>query len=317
MTHSNHQIEDAALDWVIRLRDPAFDEWEAFETWLAADREHAEAYHALALADQDIGDLFESTPPAPAQPFRPVAPARRAITRRGWLGGAAAAALALVGGYGWLATRAAPYVVETAPGEQRTLALADGTRIDLNGGTRLTLDRNHPRSAGVERGEALFTVVHDAARPFTVSVGGATLKDVGTVFNVVRARQETRVAVSEGAVVYNPDAEAVQLPAGKALRARDGDTAIELSAIATDRVAGWREGRLAYDGAPMAEVAEDLGRNLGLDLRAAPDVAARPVRGVITVARNDRDGTLRSVASLLDVGVSRQGQTWVLTARRS
>ncbi|WP_157216307.1 FecR family protein [Flavisphingomonas formosensis] len=322
MTKPHDQIENEALDWVIRQRDPIFDDWDGFTAWLGADPAHADVYHAVATADQDMGALLQSAPARRAEPIRPAPafspappPQRRAVGRRGWLGGAVAASLALVGGYGWMTTRALPYVVETAPGEHRTLALGDGTRIDLNGTTRLTLDRNHPRFASVDHGEALFTVVHDASRPFTVSVGGATLLDVGTVFNVVREAHETRVAVSEGAVVYNPDAEAVQLPAGKALRARDGDAPLDVTAVAPDSVAGWREGKLVYDGAPMAQVAEDLGRSLGLSVRAAPDVAARPVRGIITISGGDKEAMLRSVGPLLDIAIGREGQTWVLTAK--
>ncbi|QHL90470.1 hypothetical protein GVO57_06010 [Sphingomonas changnyeongensis] len=78
------------------------------------------------------------------------------------------------------------------------MTLADGSRVDLNGGTRIALDRGNPRFARLERGEALFTIVHDEARPFEVHAGDAVLRDLGTVFDVVREPDRLRVAVAEG-----------------------------------------------------------------------------------------------------------------------
>ena len=43
-----------------------------------------------------------------------------------------------------------PYAVETAPGEQRAVQLADGSEIVLAGGSRVTLDRADARVAGTE-----------------------------------------------------------------------------------------------------------------------------------------------------------------------
>ncbi|MFD2500350.1 FecR family protein [Rhizorhabdus histidinilytica] len=215
-------METAALDWVIRLRDPGFDGWEEFEAWLAADPARAEAYHRLATADQDMAGLLAAgllaaAPPVPAEAPANVVPLRRAgFTRRAWLGGAIAASVAGLVGFGMIERQPSLYQIETAPGMRRTVTLDDGSRIALNGGTRITLDRKDARHATLDRGEALFDVVHDEKAPFKVLVGDATLVDVGTSFNVVRDGRVTAVQVAEGAVVYNPDSEAVRLDAGAA-----------------------------------------------------------------------------------------------------
>lgn len=305
--------DDAALDWVIRLQDPGFDGWEAFELWLEADPAHAAAYQAMAVADQDIAEIAAAIPrPAPLRP--PLAPPspRRRIPRT-WFGGAIAASLAVVAGYAALGTRADPYIVETPAGATRTLVLADGTRLDLNGGTRLLLDRRAPREAVLERGEVVFTVVHDDRRPFRVGVGAASLIDVGTVFNVARSAGLTTVAVSEGAVVFNPDREAVHLPAGRSLRAVDGAGTVVLADTPTAAVGSWRSGRLVYDGAPLGDVAADLARNTGLAVVADPAVAGRPFRGVISLG-SDRAALPAGLGPLLGVRVVRDGDGWRLAA---
>jgi len=306
-------MNDAALDWVIRLRDPAFDGWDAFEAWLSADPAHAEVYQRLAVADRDIGDLLGSAPSlARAPAVAPPKPVRPPFTRRAWLGGAIAASVAGLIGFGLIDRQPALYPIETAPGMRRTITLEDGSRIALNGGTRILIDRKQARHATLERGEALFDVVHDDSAPFRVAVGDATLVDLGTRFNVVREGEATAVQVAEGAVVYNPDGEAVRLDAGRALRAVDGEAHLQLADVAPAAVAGWREGRLIYDGQTMAEVAADLARWSGQPVRAAPQVAGRRFRGVLSLG--DGEDIVR-LAPLLDVDIRRDGRSWILAPR--
>ena len=309
MAEDSEIMDTAALDWVIRLRDPGFDGWEAFEAWLALDPAHAEAYHRLAVADQGLSDLFAAEPAAPS---RAIPAPRRSFARRAWLGGAIAASVAGMIGFGMIERRPALYPIETAPGVRRTVTLADGSRIAMNGGTRLMLDRGDARHVALDRGEALFDVVHDDSAPFKVAVGDATLVDVGTRFNVVRERRATMVQVAEGAVVYNPDGEAVRLDAGRTLRAADGASQLTLGHIAPAAVAGWREGRLIYDGQTMAEVAADLSRWSGQAVRADPRVAGQRFRGVLSLGDGE---DVAHLAPLLEVDVRRSGQEWILSPR--
>ncbi len=302
-------MESAALDWVIRMREPAFDGWEEFAAWLAADPVHAETYHQLAVADEQMADLLAT---APAR--RPIiAPApRRSFTRRGWIGGAIAASVAALVGVAMVERQPALYQIETAPGERKTVTLDDGSRIAMNGGTSITLDHKDARSAVLHRGEALFDVIHDDKAPFQVAVGDARLVDVGTRFNVVREGKTTAVQVAEGAVIYNPDSSAVRLDAGRTLRAIDGDALLALGSVAPASIAGWKDGRLIYDGQTMAEIASDLSRWSGQAVRVDPRVAEQRFRGVLSLG--DGEDIVR-LAPLLEVDVRKTGQEWVLAPR--
>ena len=307
MRHDLTSIESQALDWVIRLRDPAFDAWEAFEAWLSDDPAHADAYHAIAVDDLDMAAMLAAAPRR-----RAALPAMRfAIGRRHWIGGALAASIVALIGLGYVNLRPIPYLVETGPGVRQVVALSDGTRIALNGGTRLMLDRNDDRVASLERGEALFAVVHDESNPFRVMVGETTLVDVGTRFNVVRTAGETRVAVSEGAVMYNPDSDAIRIDVGRSLRARDGDSRLLIGYVAPASVAAWRSARLVYDGQSLAEVAGDLARYYGHPVTVDPRLAGRPFHGVLSL---DADGDLARLAPLLEVRITRKGAGWAFSA---
>jgi transmembrane sensor len=223
-------------------------------------------------------------------------------------------AAALVGAIGFAALQPGEdlYAVATGAGEQRMVALADGSRIHLNGSTRLVLDRDNARFARLDEGEALFSVVHDDSRPFQVETGDALLRDMGTVFNVVHDEDGTiRVEVAEGAVRYEEGRERVDLGPGMTIRKEPGRRAVAGSRSA-EAITGWREGRLTYSNATVAQVAADLSRSMGVDVTADARVAARPFSGVIRLD-DDAERLFRRVSALLGVEARRSGDGWVLT----
>lgn len=308
MEKQTNDIE--AIDWVVRVGDPAFDDWGAFQAWLEADPDHAARYHALSADVDDMVGLVAPEPhPAPIGVRAPNDRRRRGL----WIGGALAASLAVTIGYATLKDNAEPYVVETPAGSIRTIALADGSSVTLGGATRLTLDRGDPRVATLDRGQAMFEIRHDARDPFEVSVGARKLIDVGTAFDVKRTGETTRVAVSEGAVDVGSGAKPIRLIAGQGLVARDGAAAPASALVDVSSVGAWRSGTLAYAGAPIEEVASDLSRSLGSRVTADRSVATRPFYGAIVVADIKRDPA--RIALLLDLDARRDGDAWVLTAK--
>lgn len=292
--------EAQAIQWMIRARDPAFDDWDGFTAWLEADPAHARLFDELSAADAEIADHLATVPARP-------------VRKSSWLrwGGALVAALVLMALLLPMLTRPgfAPREIASRPGQKLTVRLADGSRIDLNGGTRLILDG--PRHARLEKGEALFVVVHDDARPFEVVSGDAVVRDVGTVFNLVREPQTFTATVSEGEIIFNPDREAVRVPAGRQVR-EAGDEVV-VTAVDPAEVGTWRQGRLIYRGARIERIAADLSRGLGMPIAADGNVSARPFSGIIQIEGRG-EGALRSAAQILGVDIRRTGDAWLLTA---
>ncbi|PZU47402.1 MAG: iron dicitrate transport regulator FecR [Sphingomonas sp.] len=303
----DRQIDQSAIDWVIRQRDPAFDGWEAFADWLAADPAHAEAYHRVAALDDDLGALTA----APIDEARPFAPAPVFTRRNIWLSAAVAASLAVVVGVS--ALRPAPtYRVETAMGEQRVISIADGSRIELNGGTRLLLYREDDRRVVLERGQANFRVVHRADAPFRVAAGPAQLMNIGTVFDVTRGNDLTIVAVSEGAVAYNPDTDNVRIDAGKRLSVQDGSGKALLAPVDPASVGAWREGQFVYDDVPLEQVADEIARTTGMRIRVAPEAANIRFRGVLD-GRADEARIAADLAALSGTRAVAEAGGWTLS----
>ncbi len=297
-------VEAQAIDWLIRQRDTAFDDWEGFTTWLELGPDHAAIYDRLASLDADLSHL-----PKPVE--ETAVPERSIIaSRRTWIGGAMAAALVAIVGFSMLNSGITR--IETDAGEHRTVALADGSRIEVNGGTLIELDEDKPRFVRLESGEAMFHVVHREGDPFMVEAGKARLVDMGTAFNVIRRRDALSVAVSEGLVLYNPERENIRLNAGYGIEASDAGGRPEVRAIATHSIGSWRKGQLVYNGASIAQVSEDLGRTAGLKISVSPDVAALPFRGALLVS-DDKQRVIDDLTALAGISAEKQTEGWLLT----
>jgi len=94
----------------------------------------------------------------------------------------------------------------TARGEQRSIALGDGSIVQLNTLSRLIV-RFDGRTRRVElpEGEAFFRVAHDASRPFLVVTPVSAVRAIGTEFNVYSRERETEVVVLTGRVGVSID----------------------------------------------------------------------------------------------------------------
>jgi transmembrane sensor len=301
----DQRIRDEAVAWAVRTGDAEFAEWEAFTAWLEQSPDHAAAYdHVTDAVDRAAGSLRIAAPAASNDSPQPTLVSRR------WFGGAIAASLAALVTVGvWQADGSR--VVETAPGETRTIAFEEGGRIEMAGATRIELDGDDPRFARLAQGRALFTIRHDDANPFRLEAGEDTLIDAGTVFDVSLDDASLAVSVGEGAVIFNPERQAVRLAPGDMLRSARGSDGYERSTVPPAQVGEWTEGRLTFNHASLTEVAAELSRATGVASRAAPGASGR-LSGSILVAPVREDP--RAAGPLLGVAVRRQGDDWMIGA---
>lgn len=313
MTQTAKQEE--AIGWSIRLRDAATADWTAFTDWLEADPAHAAAYAAVTLADADMVDALapRAVADAAASVDQPDAANDNSPGFFRRYGSLAAAALVAVAAFPVWQIMTPTYSIETALGEQRSVTLEDGTVIDLNGGTRITLDRRNPRLAMLDSGEARFRVTHDAARPFTVQAGDARIEDVGTLFNVANDEGRTEVSVAEGAVLYNPKREALLLKKGQRLHVAGAGKAPVVTAVDPAAVAGWKAGRLDFSEMRLGDIAPDLSRMIGAKVTVDPSIADRIFSGTIVIDRKD-EAAIVKVAGMMGVTARKADQGWRLIA---
>lgn len=322
MTETLHEkvdaIGDAAADWVVRLNRPTTGEadWLAFDAWLDASHAHAEAYdRAMGLWSE-----MEASAPRILAALQDAPAAARPASNRGWMiaGGLAAAALA-VAVVPWADITAPTTVYQTAHGERRVVTLQDGTRIDLNAGSRLTVRlKARTRQVTMDDAEAVFDVAKDAQRPFLISVGDRTIRVVGTQFNVRRRDGVQSVTVRRGVVEVSPTGAApgklYRLTVGQRLDHVEGASASALSATVPDEAMSWRTGRLIYRDEPLANVVADLNRYTSRPIRIADGRAAQlPFSGVLVT--DDGLSAVRTLTLLAPVTSTSTSDGILLRAR--
>jgi transmembrane sensor len=298
-------LQREAIGWRIRLRDGGADDWEAFVAWLEQDPARSTAYDAVAAADEALHPADVPTPLLSANDDD-VQPVDRSSWRRWAFAAGAATIVAGVTALSLSQPNPERTEIATAAGEHRTITLADGTAVALNGGTRLLVGGGSDRKIEMVAGEATFTVRHDRNRPFEVSVGGHVVRDVGTVFNLLSERGRFSLEVIEGTVIYDPEGAAGRLSAGQALRS-DGESQ-SVSRADPKAMAGWRNGQLSYDLAPLSAVIGDLSRTTGAAVSLDPSLDQLPFTGSIQIDPDDAVTVRRLAEALGVVAVRREGR---------
>ncbi len=318
---TNEKVEAEALDWTIRVQRSDFADWDALTDWIDADPRHADSFNRLSLADSETADLVRQMP-APSRPImqsgqviplrrRPIIKFSRPLALM-----AASFVLVAITAAGWtiyerfgLASETTTFAIATMPGETRAVRLPDGTQVALASATRLLIDPAG-RHANLERGRAMFSVKHDPAHPFSVRLGDMTVTDVGTVFDLRRDAGTSDVYVAQGEVRADVGGQSVPLSAGHAVH-RENAGALQISAIDPTVVGSWRRGQFSYDDAAITDVVADIEAVTGASIRVAPDIAGKRFAGLIHIVA-DPERTLRTVAPMLGVAVTREGDAWVL-----
>jgi transmembrane sensor len=208
--------------------------------------------------------------------------------RRRALGTGVAAVLVGVVGIGtWQSGLLQPVMpivqhIETKRGEQRTVELADGSKVQLDGATSIdvTMDGGS-RAVELRRGEAYFDIAHEEQRPFTVRAGAATTRVLGTAFSIDLSQRSVKLAVYRGKVRFggaDGGKDGVVVPAG--WRSSYSGGAVVAPTRFDTRQQDWRQAWVDTDDMVLGELVEALNRRGGRLIAPPPPSLARlPLSG--------------------------------------
>jgi len=285
MDRQEKHIAEQAATFVARSRDENLAQRRQRERWLAEDERHAHAFEEARQLWESIDD-FRDDAYWQARYAADMAALRRSngAWSRNLLRAAAALVVLLGGAYlvarFTLASPSATYATQV--GERRGVTLEDGTEVMLNTDSAITTHYTwRRREVELQRGEAQFEVVHDAAHPFVVSVAGNTVTALGTRFQVRRGEgvTDTVVTLLKGSVaVVHGQARRILHPNEQA-RFSTG-AGIQVRAIDPTQVEGWIDGWLRFRNVPLSQVVAEANRYSTRKLRLGdPQLASLAVSG--------------------------------------
>lgn len=302
------QAELEAAHWLVVLDEPRVSrqDIDAFQAWLAADETHKRAYDAVSATADKIDAVLatelvghEIGHRRTRVPVRPIAIAA--------LSAAAALALFIISTLSPLRDEAGA-VYATAPEQERLLQLSDGTTIEMAPGARLRASfEGDERRVRFEEGVALFSVAHDASRPFVVMTKFGEIRVLGTSFVVRLGPDAAITTVLSGRVearremLFSPD-NSVAASADQEIELGGGAPIVSvLAPDALDRRLVWRERMVALDGQSLREAAAEVTRFSGVRFAFA-DTATAQVRLAGYVSGDDVEAFLALLEN--NVGVS-------------
>jgi transmembrane sensor len=228
-----------AVDWLIRLMEIASDSQnptvacqeiqDEFNLWatrspdnLRSFLETASVFEALGECEAEMvhelvahvgsGGNIVSVTPAGSRPdvedsSAPVGSVKERIKRARVKGVLAAAVVVMTITVGLLHA-AGGTTYRTQAGEWRRIRLEDGSVVFLSESSELRVSFSTAHRSVSLLGEALFDVIQDAHRPFSVSSDTAEILALGTRFDVEHRNGPTRVTVVDGSVRVNLTSDA-------------------------------------------------------------------------------------------------------------
>jgi transmembrane sensor len=269
--HRHRQLEEAS-HWIVTLHasDVSDAELEAWMRWMEADPGNAAAFDDISILWEAAGRLREDALPV-LPPVGASIPSRR--DRGRLLAWSVAALLLLAAGAILLLPRPQrePDVrtVSSSIGERRQLHLDDGSLLDLDAASTVTIRiGNRLREIQLERGRAFFDVAHDPERPFVVNAGAVSARAIGTRF-AVSSHNDGMVEVTVGYGRVRVEAPVVGAAGSLARREAGRDQQLVYTPgrgisgphdVNAGIVTAWRNGTVIYQSEPLSRVIDDLNR---------------------------------------------------------
>ena len=326
----DRDIREEAATWHARLAsgEASVQDYLQFEQWIAdpACRAAYDNIQSVIFELEDNADALSKALSAPGSITKGSAWSRpragRAWNVRNVLGGAVAAAATLAAAFFLVIDRpggtvpAEGVVYAAGPEATRTVTLADNTEIMLNRGAEVTVYWTRTeRRAVLSDGEAAFRVQHDADRPMSVIAGNDEIRDVGTVFNVLKDGTRLTVTVAEGEVaVISPEQPAQRVHADYQYEIDHTNDSASLQPAQPEDVMAWQNGRLVYHAAPLSDVIQDLNRYSDQPIHIAdPGAANLLFSGALRI--EPAGAMLDTLEKFLPIDVKETGGTFVVESR--
>ena len=287
-----------AAAWLARLRadDRTPADERAFQAWLAVDASHVAAFESVNAVWEAAGGLGRDIS------SRTVGRGA-SLRRRSVLAGLGTLVVAAAGVSAWESAYAGVY--ETEVGEQKHVALDDGTQVFLDTDTRIRVNFSDVlRSVELERGRVNFRVAADAKRPFVVQAAGQEIVATRTTFDVRRDGDRVSVVLIAGKAALRSNSPASPqdiLTAGERVVATNSEI-VKRDKPNLVPLLAWQMGQAIFENERLADATAEMNRYTTMKLVVGDtSIAELHMSGVYRVG--DNLAFARSVAALLPVAL--------------
>lgn len=307
-------IARRAVEWLVELQagTPSADLRDAWQRWRAAHPDHERAWRHVEIAHAHWQGVASPMASATAQAVlaQPGSPGRRHAVKTLALlvftGSGLATGAATAPWDNWLADE------RTGIGERRTLRLAEGSTVTMNGDSALDID-SHLHRVRLAAGEILASMPSARTLPLTVETAHGTLRALGARFAVRLLANASRIAVFDGTVdLFAADGAHMQLHAGQGTRIGHGGIARPVAA--DEALTAWADGMLIGGHMRLDEFLAELARYRRGTIHCDPAVAGLRVAGTFPLADTDR--VLRAIAGVLPIEVVHFTRYYVMVRPR-
>jgi ferric-dicitrate binding protein FerR (iron transport regulator) len=161
-------------------------------------------------------------------------------------------------------------VIHTPRGGKYEVTLPDGTKVWMNAASSLrfpTVFNGLQREVALT-GEAYFEVAENRQMPFNVSIGEATVKVLGTHFNINAYSDERSIHTTllEGAVQFSSGGAGKLLHPGEQAVFDDSTSALSVHEADINQVMAWKNGRFEFDNIDLPAVMRQISRWYDVDV---------------------------------------------------
>jgi len=307
--HIPPTVLDAAIDWSLKItfNTPDAATHQAFEHWLSANDLHRTAWQRL----QNLNGQFSGLPAKAALATLNRLPESR-MQRRQLLKLIVMATG--VGAAGWGTERYAPWQRLTADystrtGEHRRWTLADGSVLDLNTDSAVSLAFEQQRQVTLLRGELALATGRASALPLRLKTPHCAMDTVDAQFEARLIADLTCLTVSKGSVTVtaSPGFAPFTVQAGEQWLISNSH--VRSAPMPVVELGAWRDGMLITRNQPLSLVLAELARYhvgyLGWDSQ----IATLPVSGNFSTTRPEQSVAL--IARAYGLQVRQLTRYWV------
>lgn len=276
-------LKREATAWVVRLTSGTAtnEDGDALRAWRARSREHERAFREAARLWNNLGPALADKRHRPS-PFVN----RRSFLAAGGVAASAAGAAFIMSDLGFLPSvdgLLADFTTEV--GEQKSIALPDGSTVVLDGKSALVMGYTEDaRHLSLTAGAAVFEVEGADPRPFVVSAadGRSTLSS-GTL-SVAHAVKDVSVECIQGTVEVDCLTSITLMKGEGVVYSAAGLGEKAMAEVET--AAAWRKGLLVFNDRPLGDVVADLNRHRrGKVMLASNALGSQRVSGVFHLDR--------------------------------